>query len=123
MDVSWPPRRRRTIEESVRITMPKNPITQNTRSGGGFISILMKTVLVLLVLYALGTLVTLRVKIDEARKTVAALSLEADLRQRTLTELTDRASKQPTDEDLLDAAHEAGYILPGERVFEDAVGN
>ncbi len=103
--------------------MPKTPTVQNEKAKGGFFSVLMKTVLVLLVLYALGTLVTLRVKIDDAQNRVTMLSREADLRQRTLTELTDRASKEPTDQDLLDAAHEAGYILPGERVFEDSVGN
>ena len=103
--------------------MQKTTATTKTKYAGGLFSIVMKTLLVLLVLYALGTLVTLRVKIDKARDTVTALSQEADLEQRTLTELMDRAAKQPTDADLLDAAHKAGYILPGERVFEDSVGN
>ena len=88
---------------------------------GGFFSVLLKTVLVLLTLAALGSMVTIRVKIEQAESRVAVLAKEADLRQRTLDQLLDDSSKTPTNEDLLNAAHEAGYVLPGERVFEDAV--
>lgn len=97
--------------------MQKN--NRNKIKGSGILALFGKTVLVLLVLFAIGGLVAIRAKIDKARAEVAALSVEADLRQRTLEELENRAAEEPGEQELLDAAHEKGYILPGERVFED----
>jgi len=88
-------------------------------NGSGILALFGKTVLVLLVLFAIGGLVTIRARIDKARQEVAALAAEADLRERTLEELENRAAEGPGEKELLDAAHEKGYILPDERVFED----
>ena len=49
-----------------------------------------------------------------------ALAAEADLKERTLDMLLSQAGEEPSEKDMLDAAHEAGYVLPGEQVFEDA---
>lgn len=92
---------------------------RNKSKMSGILAVFGKTVLVLLVLFAIGGLVTIRAKIDKARQEVASLSAEADLRQRTLEELENRAAEGPGEQELLDAAHEKGYTLPGERVFED----
>ncbi|MBR0143289.1 MAG: hypothetical protein IJM21_03835 [Clostridia bacterium] len=97
--------------------MQKN--NRNKTKAGGILALFGKTVLVLLVLFAIGGLVTIRAKIDKARQEVAVLSAEADLRQRTLEELENRAAEGPGERELLDAAREKGYTLPGERVFED----
>jgi len=95
---------------------------QTPKKMGGFLSVILKTVLVLLVLYALGRLSINRITIAKARKEVNELSSQADLAERTLDKLENEVASSPDSEALLEIAHESGYILPGERVFEDANG-
>jgi len=97
----------------------KNPDT-TTKKAGGIGSIILKTLLALLVLYALGQITVNRIKIAQAQKSVNSLSSEADLAQRTLEKTEKAAEGDPDSEDLLEIARDSGYILPGERVFEDA---
>lgn len=99
--------------------MVREPM-KTKKKAGGFLQLLAKTALVLLVLYAVGSLISIRVQIERAEAEARALSAEADLKERTLDMLQSQVGQEPTEKDLLDAAHEAGYALPGERVFEDA---
>jgi len=92
------------------------------KKSGGLFSIIMKTVLVLLVLYALGKITYNITVISKARKTVSELSSQADLAERTLEKVAKSTAEEPDEDDLLDIAHDSGYVLPDERVFEDPSG-
>lgn len=99
--------------------MVREPMKSEKKSGG-FWHLVAKTALVLLVLYAIGSLISIRVQIERAEAEAQALAAEADLKERTLDMLLSQAGEEPSEKDMLDAAHEAGYVLPGEQVFEDA---
>lgn len=88
-----------------------------------FVKMAGKVILILLVLYAVGNIVNTQIQISQAREQVNELADEADIRQRTLAELEAQNDGEENESELLEQAHEKGYLLPGERIFEDSQNN
>lgn len=79
-----------------------------------------KVLIALLVLYAAGSLIGLQMKTSALQHKEASLAAEADLKKRTVEQLEQQFEK-PVDNDYIisEARSQFGYIMPGERIFED----
>lgn len=71
-------------------------------------------------LYSVGTLINLQIKISQKKAEVTQLQEKYDVQTQKNAALKSRIDSEITDEYIVDIARsKLGYILPGERIFED----
>lgn len=88
------------------------------KKGSG---VVLKIILVVTILYTVSMLISLQVRTSAAREDVDALQSELDKQKRLNAEAEELAASEADDAYVAKMAREKlGYILPGERVFEDS---